>query len=83
FEQFFRAHGETVTAEGTGLGLNIVQETINSLGGRAWAEFPEDGWTVFAFALPSRREEDAAAAGTRRPDAPAALPASESSAPLS
>ena len=83
FEQFFRAHGETVTAEGTGLGLNIVQETITSLGGRAWAEFPEDGWTVFAFALPSRREEDAAAAGTRRPDAPAITPPAESSAPLS
>lgn len=83
FEQFFRAHGETVTAEGTGLGLNIVQETITSLGGRAWAEFPEDGWTVFAFALPSRREEDAAAAGTRRPDAPAVLPSPENSAPAS
>lgn len=83
FEQFFRAHGETVAAEGTGLGLNIVQETINSLGGRAWAEFPEDGWTVFAFALPSRRVEDAAAAGTRRPEVPAVIPPAESSAPLS
>jgi signal transduction histidine kinase len=83
FEQFFRAHGETVTAEGTGLGLNIVQETITSLGGRAWAEFSEDGWTVFAFSLPSRREEDAAAAGTRRPDPPVITPPAESSAPLS
>ena len=68
FEQFFRAHDTTVVAEGTGLGLNIVQETVASLGGRAWAEFPSDGGSVFAFALPSRREEDAAAAGTRRPD---------------
>ncbi len=69
FEQFFRAHAETVTGiEGTGLGLSIVRETAESLGGRAWAEFPEDGTTIFAFALPSRREEDAAAAGTRRPD---------------
>ena len=41
FEQFFRAHGETVTGvEGTGLGLSIVRETVESLGGRAWAEFP-------------------------------------------
>jgi signal transduction histidine kinase len=67
FEQFFRAHGETITGiEGTGLGLNIVLEMIVSLGGRAWAEFPEAGGSVFAFSLPSRREEDAAAAGTRR-----------------
>jgi signal transduction histidine kinase len=69
FEQFFRAHNDSVTAEGTGLGLNIVQETVASLGGRTWAEFPEEGGSVFAFSLPSRREEDAAAAGTRRPDA--------------
>ena len=71
FEQFFRAHGETVTGvEGTGLGLSIVQDTVTSLGGRAWAEFPDDGGSVFCFSLPSRREEDAAAAGTRRPDLP-------------
>ncbi|MDB4886678.1 MAG: ATP-binding region ATPase domain protein [Gemmatimonadetes bacterium] len=70
FEQFFRAHGTTVTGvEGTGLGLSIVQETVTSLGGRAWAEFPATGGSVFLFSLPSRREEDAAAAGTRRPEA--------------
>jgi signal transduction histidine kinase len=67
FEQFYRAHSETVTdAEGTGLGLSIVRETAESLGGRAWAEFPKEGGTVFAFCFPSRREDDAAAAGTRR-----------------
>jgi signal transduction histidine kinase len=82
FEQFFRAHDATVTAEGTGLGLNIVQETIASLGGRTWAEFPDDGGSVFAFSLPSRREEDAAAAGVRRPEVGAVIPpASEASAP--
>ncbi len=69
FEQFFRAHGNAVTnVEGTGLGLNIVQETVVSLGGRTWAEFPDEGGSTFAFSLPSRRAEDAAAAGTRRPD---------------
>jgi signal transduction histidine kinase len=61
FEQFFRAHTETVTAEGTGLGLNIVKETMESLGGRAWAEFPNEGGSVFAIAFPSRREDDALA----------------------
>jgi signal transduction histidine kinase len=69
-----------VTAEGTGLGLNIVRETVKSLGGRAWAEFPDGGGSVFAFALPSRREEDAAAAGVRRPDAVPAAPVSEAPA---
>jgi signal transduction histidine kinase len=69
FEQFYRAHGESVTGiEGSGLGLSIVRETVESLGGRAWAEFPDEGGTIFAFSLPSRREEDAAAAGTRRPE---------------
>jgi signal transduction histidine kinase len=67
FEQFYRAHPTTVTGvEGSGLGLSIVRETTESLGGRAWVEFPDDGGSVFAFSLPSRREEDAAAAGTRR-----------------
>ena len=69
FRRFYRAHEDTVTeAEGSGLGLNIVRETAESLGGTAWAEFPETGLTVFAFSFPSRREEDAAAAGTRRPE---------------
>lgn len=70
FQRFFRAHDETVTGvEGTGLGLSIVRETVESLGGRVWAEFPDGGETVFAFALPSRRTDDAATAGTPRPDA--------------
>lgn len=59
FERFFRAHDATTSeAEGTGLGLNIVRETVESLGGRAWAEFPASG-TVFAFSLPYRRSEEA------------------------
>ena len=67
FEQFFRAHGETVTGvEGTGLGLNIVQDTVASLGGRVWTEFPDEGGSIFGFSLPSRRAEDSAAAGVRR-----------------
>lgn len=67
FEQFYRAPQTTVTGvEGSGLGLSIVRETTESMGGRAWVEFPAEGGSIFAFSLPSRREEDAAAAGTRR-----------------
>jgi len=67
FGQFFRAHADIAsTVEGTGLGLSIVRETVEAMGGRAWAEFPDSEETVFAFSLPSRRAEDAAAAGTKR-----------------
>ena len=60
FERFFRAHSSTnPDIEGTGLGLNIVQETVRSLGGRVWAEFGEVG-SMFAFSLPCRRAEDRA-----------------------
>ncbi len=54
FERFYRAHETITEIEGTGLGLSIVRETSEALGGRAWAEFTEDG-SVFAFALPDRR----------------------------
>lgn len=55
FERFFRAHEDTQTkVEGTGLGLSIVRDTAESLGGRAWAEFTEEG-SAFAFSMPARR----------------------------
>ena len=58
FNRFVRAHDTTITGiEGTGLGLSIVRETVEALGGRAWAEFPAEG-SVFAFALPCRRARD-------------------------
>ncbi len=79
FERFFRAH-ETVTGvEGTGLGLSIVRDAVSSVGGRAWAEFPERG-SLFAFSLPCRREAEraelrGAALGSREaPGAPLPAP---------
>jgi signal transduction histidine kinase len=60
FERFFRAHETIKDIEGTGLGLSIVRETVESQGGRAWAEHPKEG-AVFAFALPLRRKPDAEA----------------------
>jgi signal transduction histidine kinase len=66
FQEFYRAHADTVTgAEGSGLGLSIVRETVESIGGRAWAEFPEGEGSVFAFSLPSRRRDDVEATSNR------------------
>jgi len=61
FQRFFRAHESSMPhVEGTGLGLSIVRDTVGSLGGKAWADFPASG-SVFAFSLPCRRLTDAAA----------------------
>lgn len=60
FERFYR--GEAISdTEGTGLGLSIVRETVEALGGRAWAEFGkgEQEGTIFKIALPARRAADA------------------------
>ena len=52
FQRFFRVKENTITGEeGSGLGLSLVRETIEAAGGRAWAEFPDEG-AVFAFSLP-------------------------------
>jgi signal transduction histidine kinase len=61
FERFFRGRG-TDEEEGTGLGLSLVRETVDSLGGRVWAEFPSSG-AVFGFALPCRRAPQRGASG--------------------
>jgi signal transduction histidine kinase len=71
FKRFFRAHEESnVAIEGTGLGLSIVRETATSLGGKAWADFRQDG-TSFFFTMPHRRAEDDEA-GPRPDVSPAA-----------
>jgi signal transduction histidine kinase len=64
FERYFRAGASVTDVEGTGLGLSIVRETVQSFGGRAWAEFPETGGSIFAFTLPSRRSEERALTAT-------------------
>jgi signal transduction histidine kinase len=70
FERFYRAHEDTSQVEGTGLGLNLVQETAESLGGRAWAELDGESGAVFAFALPCRRlaDDEGSADGSLRVD---------------
>ena len=58
FSRFYRAHGTITGVEGTGLGLSIVQETIEGLGGRAWAEFDGVEGSRFLLSLPCRRSAD-------------------------
>lgn len=60
FERYYRESDDD-GVDGMGLGLSIVRETVNELGGRAWAEAREDGESgcCFKIALPARRVEDA------------------------
>jgi signal transduction histidine kinase len=61
FTRFFRAHGDTVTGvDGTGLGLSIVRETVEAMGGRAWADFDGERGSRFCISLPYRRAADQA-----------------------
>ena len=56
FERYFRAHETITRIEGTGLGLSIVREAAELHGGHAWAEYPDDGGSIFAIGLPLRRD---------------------------
>ncbi len=61
FRRFFRAHEASNPAvEGTGLGLSLVRETLDGLGGRVWLDDADVG-TAIAFAIPCRRAVDVAA----------------------
>ena len=65
FSRFYRAHGTITGVEGTGLGLSIVRETIEGMGGRAWAEFDGVEGSRFLLSLPCRRSADREGGGSR------------------
>jgi signal transduction histidine kinase len=59
FQRFFRAHADAVpSVAGTGLGLSIVRETVQALGGEAWAAPNHPTGSVFGLTLPCRRRAD-------------------------
>lgn len=60
FTEGFRAHATTTGVEGSGLGLSIVRDAVEAIGGRAWATFPPSGGACFAIALPARRADEPA-----------------------
>lgn len=56
FERYYRAHPEPGNGEdGSGLGLSLVRDNIEALGGRTWAEFTEGG-SLFGFSVPLPQE---------------------------
>lgn len=56
FEKFGQVRGRKV--RGTGLGLTFCRLAVEAHGGRIWVESAEGAGSVFAFALPVRRDGD-------------------------
>lgn len=50
FDMFFRA---SIKSEGSGLGLYIVKETLQKMGGTIWVESTPGEGSVFTFAIPA------------------------------
>jgi PAS domain S-box-containing protein len=50
FDMFFRA---SVKSEGSGLGLYIVKETLQKMGGTIWVESTPGEGSIFTFAIPA------------------------------
>ena len=59
FQKFYRAdNSDTRTIGGTGLGLYIVKQRVEAMGGRVWAESTFGKGTTFYVALPRISSEE-------------------------
>lgn len=59
FEKFSRVKNEkTRGIKGTGLGLFIVKQILEKMGGSVWVESEDDKGSTFSFSLPLAREDD-------------------------
>jgi len=57
FTKFFRAANvEKIDTEGSGLGLHITKNIIESHGGKIWFESVKDKGSIFYFTLPAKEE---------------------------
>ena len=56
FERYFRAHNVT-NIQGTGIGLNIVKNHLENLGGSIYFESEENKGTTFVIAFPNRAQQ--------------------------
>ena len=52
FELFFRAHADSRSRPGAGIGLYVSRALVTAMGGRIWATQPEQGGSAFVFTLP-------------------------------
>lgn len=60
FEKFFRAdNAKRVKTDGTGLGLYIVKQAVELLGGKIWFESKENNGTTFFVELPMKSKPKA------------------------
>jgi len=52
FDKYVQVRGQDLEARGTGLGLAVVKEIINTHGGEIWCESKMDTGSIFTFTLP-------------------------------
>ncbi|HYE81809.1 MAG TPA: ATP-binding protein [Clostridia bacterium] len=52
FDKYVQVGGQDLEARGTGLGLAVVKEIINTHGGEIWCESQMDTGSTFTFTLP-------------------------------